>query len=123
MDVVSDIREVDLTTDFLKEISFNRIKSDYDMLKDDGVNLLKNLFQELIKNISKEELDKINIRDNFIEFINSFNKEELEQEKLPILLSNKYQSLEDAIQILGDVKNISDLFIQFQKHLYEHRVA
>ena len=43
--------------------------SDYDMLQEDGINLLKNLFQELIKNISKEELDKINIRDNFIEFI------------------------------------------------------
>jgi len=49
--------------------------------------------------------------------------EELEQEKLPTLLTNKYQSLEDAIQMLGDVKNISSLFIDFQKYLYENRVA
>ena len=63
------ITSLTTTGDFLKEISFNRIKSDYDMLQESGINLLKNLFQELIKNISKEELDKINIRDNFIEFI------------------------------------------------------
>lgn len=45
--------------------------------------------------------------------------DELDQEKLPILLTNKYQSLEDAKEILGDVANISRLFIEFQKHLYE----
>ncbi len=49
--------------------------------------------------------------------------EELDQEKLPILLTNKYQSLEDAKDILGDVANISRLFIEFQGHLYEQRVA
>jgi type I restriction enzyme R subunit len=43
---------------------------------------------------------------------------ELDQDKLPLLLTNKYQSLEDAKAILGDVKNISSLFIEFQKHLY-----
>jgi type I restriction enzyme R subunit len=48
---------------------------------------------------------------------------ELEQEKLPILLINKYQSLEDAKAILGDVANISKLFIEFQAHLYNERVA
>jgi type I restriction enzyme R subunit len=59
----------------------------------------------------------------FIEFV--LNKyvetgvEELDQEKLPILLTNKYQSLEDAKEILGDVANISSLFIEFQKHLYQ----
>ncbi len=49
--------------------------------------------------------------------------DELDQEKLPILLTNKYQSLEDAKEILGDVANISRLFIDFQKHLYNQRVA
>lgn len=49
--------------------------------------------------------------------------EELDQDKLPILLTNKYQSLEDAKEILGDVANISKLFIEFQAHLYEQRVA
>lgn len=49
--------------------------------------------------------------------------EELDQEKLPVLLTNKYQSLEDAKEILGDVANISRLFIEFQGHLYKQRVA
>ncbi len=49
--------------------------------------------------------------------------EEIDQEKLPILLTNKYQSLEDAKEILGDVANISRLFIEFQQHLYKQKVA
>ncbi|MBA4303606.1 MAG: restriction endonuclease subunit R [Sphingobacteriaceae bacterium] len=49
--------------------------------------------------------------------------DELDQEKLPILLTNKYHSLEDAKEILGDVGNISRLFIEFQAHLYKERVA
>ncbi|MBW6499630.1 MAG: DEAD/DEAH box helicase family protein [Bacteroidales bacterium] len=49
--------------------------------------------------------------------------DELDQEKLPVLLTNKYQSLEDAKEILGDVANISRLFIEFQEHLYKQRAA
>jgi type I restriction enzyme R subunit len=49
--------------------------------------------------------------------------EELDQEKLPILLNNKYQSFEDAAAILGDLTRVKDLFIEFQKYLYEERVA
>jgi type I restriction enzyme R subunit len=49
--------------------------------------------------------------------------DELDQEKLPLLLTNKYQSLEDAKEILGDVANISRLFIEFQEHLYKQEVA
>jgi len=63
----------------------------------------------------------------FLEFVLSkyieSGVEELDQEKLPILLQNKYQSLGDAIDILGDVKKISSLFIDFQKILYHYRVA
>ena len=63
----------------------------------------------------------------FIEFVLSkyieTGVDELDQEKLPILLTNKYQSLEDAKEILGDVANISKLFIEFQHHLYEERAA
>lgn len=63
----------------------------------------------------------------FIEFVLSKYVEtgvdELEQEKLPILLRSKYQSLEDAKEILGDVATISKLFISFQEHLYQQSVA
>jgi type I restriction enzyme R subunit len=49
--------------------------------------------------------------------------DELDREKLPVLLTNKYQSLEDAKEILGDVANISRLFIEFQEHLYRQKAA
>jgi type I site-specific restriction endonuclease len=49
--------------------------------------------------------------------------DELDQEKLPVLLRNKYQSLEDAKAMLGEVANISQLFIEFQEHLYQGKVA
>ena len=63
----------------------------------------------------------------FIDFVLSkyieTGVEELDQEKLPILLTNKYQSLEDAKEILGDAAGISSLFIEFQKYLYLQEVA
>ena len=63
----------------------------------------------------------------FIEFVMSkyieSGVDELDQEKLPQLLINKYQSLEDAKEILGEVKDISSLFIEFQKYLYDEEVA
>ena len=63
----------------------------------------------------------------FIEFVLSkyieTGVEELDQDKLPILLTNKYQSLEDAKLVLGNVTNISTLFIEFQKFLYEKKVG
>ena len=63
----------------------------------------------------------------FIDFVLSKYVEagvdELAQEKLPLLLTAKYESLEDAMGILGNVENISSLFIEFQKYLYEIKVA
>jgi type I restriction enzyme R subunit len=59
----------------------------------------------------------------FIEFVLSKYVEsgvdELDIEKLPVLLRNKYQSLEDAKEILGEGGDIRKLFIEFQKYLYE----
>src|ERR1035438_8911604 len=56
-----------------------------------------------------------NKQKEFIEFVLSkyieTGVEELDQEKLPILLTNKYQSLEDAKEVLGDVVKISALFV------------
>lgn len=63
----------------------------------------------------------------FISFVLSkyieIGVDELDRDKLPVLLQNKYQSLEDAKEILGDVANISKLFIEFQEHLYSQSVA
>ena len=64
-----------------------------------------------------------NQQKEFIQFVLSkyveMGVDELDQDKLPILLTNKYQSLQDAQEVLGDVLSIRKLFIQFQAHLYE----
>ena len=105
--------------------------------KSDLFDVLEYVFNSDIKPISREERvsrakatifallnDK---QKEFIEFVLSkyidSGVSELDQEKLPVLLTNKYQSLEDAMAVLGDVTNISSLFIEFQKHLYESKVA
>jgi type I restriction enzyme, R subunit len=49
--------------------------------------------------------------------------EELDQEKLPDLLELKYHAISDAAEKLGGVPNIRDLFIGFQKWLYDRRIA
>lgn len=63
----------------------------------------------------------------FIEFVLSkyieTGVEELDQEKLPVLLTNKYQSLQDAQEELGEVASISSLFVEFQKYLYQMQAA
>jgi type I restriction enzyme R subunit len=67
------------------------------------------------KPISSEEF----LNNLFGELPNLFKSED----ELPILLTNKYQSLEDAKEILGDAANIKRLFIEFQQHLYKQKVA
>jgi type I restriction enzyme R subunit len=63
----------------------------------------------------------------FITFVSSkyieIGVDELDLTKLPTLLKNKYQSLEDGKEILGDVANIRQLFIDFQEHLYKQNAA
>ena len=108
-----------------------------DAEKSDLFDVLEYVFNSEIKPITREArvaaaqatifalLD--NKQKEFIEFVLSkyieTGVEELDREKLPILLTNKYQSLEDAKVILGDVANISRLFIEFQQHLYKQEVA
>jgi len=48
---------------------------------------------------------------------------ELDDQKLPDLLSLKYQSIADAKQELGEIQTIRNTFIDFQKYLYETSVA
>ncbi len=115
----------------------NFLKKLIDAEKSDLFDVLEYVFNSDIKPISRKkrvEVSQSTIfamfndkEKEFIEFV--LNKyietgvSELEQEKLPILLTNKYQSLEDAKEILGSVKNISSLFIEFQKYLYQKEVA
>ncbi|MEI6092636.1 MAG: DEAD/DEAH box helicase family protein [bacterium] len=49
--------------------------------------------------------------------------EELDQEKLPDLLTLKYHALDDAATMLGGVQDIRNTFINFQKYLYEQQAA
>ena len=101
--------------------------------KSDLFDVLEYVFNADIKTMTREE--RVNaaqttifaILDDkqreFISFVLSKYVEsgvgELDQDKLPTLLTNKYQSLEDAKAVLGEVKNITALFVEFQKHLYE----
>ncbi len=115
----------------------NTLKKLIDAEKSDLFDVLEYVFNSDIKPISREERvaaaeatifallnDK---QKEFIEFVLSKYVEtgvgELDQEKLPILLTTKYQSLEDAKVVLGEVASISSLFIEFQKHLYEQKIA
>lgn len=63
----------------------------------------------------------------FIEFVLSryieTGVEELDQEQLPHLLELKYHAVSDAAEKLGGISRIRALFIEFQKHLYEERIA
>ncbi len=63
----------------------------------------------------------------FIDFVLSKYVEsgvdELMEEKLPLLLESKYQTYSDAMNYLGEVKAINELFSGFQKHLYSSDVA
>ena len=43
---------------------------------------------------------------------------ELDLEKLPQLIELKYHSIRDAVNKLGEVKNIRDVFVGFQRDLY-----
>lgn len=43
---------------------------------------------------------------------------ELEQEKLPALLSLRYNSVSDAVAELGNVADIREVFVGFQRYLY-----
>ena len=63
----------------------------------------------------------------FVEFILSkyieTGVEELDQEKLPHLLTLKYKAIEDAKEILGTIESIRNLFVSFQKNLYDQQIT
>lgn len=76
----------------------------------------KNIFA-LLDNNQKEFLEFV-----LTKYIES-GVEELDQEQLPNLLELKYQAVTDAAEKLGGVPKIRELFIEFQKYLYDAKVA
>lgn len=108
-----------------------------DAEKSDLFDVLEYVFNSEIKPITREArvaatqatiLALLNERQKeFIEFVLSkyieTGVEELDQEKLPLLLTSKYQTFEDAGSALGDLTKVRELFISFQKHLYADKVA
>ena len=115
----------------------NTLKKLVNAEKSDLFDVLEYVFNSDIKPISRTErvarteatiFALLNEQQKeFIEFVISKYIEtgvaELDQSKLAPLLINKYQSLEDAKEILGEVADIRELFLEFQKHLYINKVA
>lgn len=101
--------------------------------KSDLFDVLEYVFNSDIKPITREarvaraEASIFSIlsqeQKDFIDFVLKKYVEagvdELDQDKLPILLTSKYQSLTDATAILGGVAGIKSLFVGFQEKLYQ----
>lgn len=128
--------------DKLEEVGFPKsdlviVQQLVNMEKSDLFDVLEYVFNANYNSLTREQrvaASKATIfailndkQKEFIEFVLSkyieSGVEELDQEKLPILLTNKYQSLEDAKEVLGNVSEISKLFVEFQQYLYEQKVA
>ena len=103
-----------------------------DAEKSDIFDVLEYVFNSDIKPISRENrvnsahdeiMDSLTEKQKeFIDFVLDryveTGVEELSEEKLSLLLVNKYQSLTDAQEALGDTTSIRSLFFNFQKYLY-----
>ncbi len=48
---------------------------------------------------------------------------ELDRDKLPHLLTLKYQATANAVESLGGIPGIREMFVGFQKHLYAERIV
>lgn len=113
------------------------LQSLIDADKSDIFDVLEYVFNSDVKPVSREArvaAAKASIfvllndkQKEFIDFVLSkyieTGVDELDQEKLPILLANKYKSLPDASDALGNLSEVRELFIDFQKYLYERGIA
>ena len=116
------------------EEELNGLRRLIDAQKSDLFDVLEYVFNSDIKPITRAERvaaaeatiftlmnDK---QKEFIEFVlNKYIETgvgELDQTKLPVLLSSMFQSQADGIAELGgDVMEIKNLFVEFQQHLYQ----
>ena len=60
---------IDGIESFLSGVSFNRIEGDYDMLTDEGKELLKSIFSKLINEMTKDKIIKLKSESILIKFI------------------------------------------------------
>jgi len=79
--------------------------------------------KERVQNTKQKIFNELdNTQKEFLEFVLSKYVEsgvdELNEDKLPVLLNLKYNAIADAEKILGGVEKIRDLFFGFQKNLY-----
>ena len=79
--------------------------------------------KQRVKQTKTKIFEKVNARQKeFLEFVlakyEDRGVEELDEEKLPILLNLKYRAIADAEEILGSVDDIRSIFFAFQKKLY-----
>ena len=110
------------------------LKKLIDAEKSDLFDVLEYVFNSDIKPITRAErvaaaeATMFTVMDNkqreFIQFVLDkyiqIGVGELDEAKLPILLSSMFQSQQDGIQELGgNVSKIRSLFIEFQTHLYQ----
>ncbi|MBI3379670.1 DEAD/DEAH box helicase family protein [Candidatus Gottesmanbacteria bacterium] len=70
----------------------------------------------LFENLTDKEKDFLNF---VLSKYEESGYEELDEEKLPILLNLKYHAIADAENALGSVDKIREAFFSFQKNLYE----
>jgi len=112
----------------------NALRKLVDAENSDLFDVLEYVFNSDIKPITRSERVEVaeatiftlmsEKQKEFIEFVLSKYVEtgvgELDQTKLPVLLSSMFQSQQDGISELGgDVTKIRNLFIEFQQHLYQ----
>jgi type I restriction enzyme R subunit len=75
--------------------------------------------------IQLKEYDSL--KQEFLNFVLNLYVEkgvqELDDTRLKSLLELKYNSIYDAKEALGDVKSIREMFIGFQRYLYEDKVS
>ena len=116
------------------EEELNSLRKLIDAENSDLFDVLEYVFNSEIKPITRAERAAAaeaaiftlmnNKQKEFIEFVLSKYIEigvgELDQTKLPVLLSSMFQSQADGIEELGgDVMKIKNLFIEFQQYLYK----
>jgi type I restriction enzyme R subunit len=77
---------------------------------------VNNAHDEIFRNLTENQKDFLNFVLN--KYIQD-GVDELELEKLSDLITLKYKALYDGEKALGEISSIKEMFINFQKHLYQ----